>query len=399
MKKPILALLIAAALTGCQSEIDHAETVTRNGLIYKYGETTPYSGLVVNIPAGLPGMTALCNSQIEKGRDSGHSECLFNGQKVYEVQYQAGNKHGTERVFDAKTGNPVAVTNWNKGRQDGVTERYLNGHLVAQMEYTNGKQDGEETRWSDDDQTVLTKLTWRDGEKEEGYLEDSGGRYRYLNGHLHGAQLKYDYIVGQLKPFTSAEENYDQGKLEGVQKRFVNILHTDIVQQESEITYVKGVAIAGWLKKFDPVNGDVTQEIKLTQSPDSHDEDFSSDYPGNLVPDGMVKRPDIEGEEVWANGVKIKFSYIYDEPRFEVLENTTPHESYKEVSQAEYLAYGAEPSHALNSAKDPAASASNQQNCIEAWMGAYRQEAGAQAAVNSEQLDEWEDWCKAGKTL
>jgi antitoxin component YwqK of YwqJK toxin-antitoxin module len=400
MKKLILAFLIVGSIAGCRSdEIDHAETVNRNGLIYKYGDTNPYSGLVVNIPAGLPGMTALCNSQIEKGRNSGHSECFFNGQKVYEVEYQTGIKHGTERVFDAKTGNPVAVTNWNKGRQEGVTEQYLDGQLVARREYANGKQDGEETRWSADGKTILTKLTWRAGEKEEGFLEDSEGQYRYLNGQLHGAQRKYDYIAGKLKRYTSAEENYDQGKLEGVQKGFVNILHTDIVQQASEITYVKGVAIAGWLKKFDPVNGDVTQEIKLTQSPDSRDEDFSSDYPGNLVPDGVVKRPDIEGEEVWANGVKIKFSYNYGEPGFQVLENTTSHNSYKQVSQAEYLAYGPTPSHTSNSAKTPTASASNQQSCVEAWIGAYRQEAGAQAMINSEQLDEWEDWCKAGKTL
>ncbi|MEW5698325.1 lipoprotein [Pseudomonas synxantha] len=393
MKKLIVTFLIATALTGCQSEIDHAQTVIRNGLFYKFGDTDPYSGLVVNIPVGLPGMTALCNSQIEKGRNNGHSECFFNGQKVYEVQYQVGSKHGTERVFDAKTGNPVAVMNWNKGRQDGVTEQYLEGHLVARRKYANGKQDGEETRWSDDGKIILTKLTWRAGEKQEGFWEDSEGQYRYLNGQLHGAQRKYDYIAGKLKRYTAAEENYDQGKLEGVQKRFVNILHTDIVQQESEITYVKGVAITGWLKKFDPVNGTVIQEIQLTQSPDSNDEDFFSGYPGNLVPDGVVKQPVSEGEEVWANGIKLKFSYNYGEPSFQVLENTTSHESYKEVSQAEYLAYGAP-----SSAGSKTLPLTHKENCLEDSIAAYRNEMGKDALITSEQLGEWRDDCIQGKT-
>ncbi|MDR6918900.1 hypothetical protein J2X66_005805 [Pseudomonas sp. 3296] len=101
-----------------------------------------------------------------------------------------------------------------------------------------------------------------------------------------------------------------------------------------------------------------------------------------------------------ANGVKVKFSYNYGEPGFQVLENTTAHDTYKEVSQVEYVAYGtARAPTSNNSVKAPAASASNQQNCIQAWIGAYREEAGAQAEVNSEQLDEWADWCKAGKTL
>ncbi|HCL3894626.1 TPA: hypothetical protein N2B36_006260, partial [Pseudomonas aeruginosa] len=64
MKKSIIAFLIATAITGCRSEIDYAETETRNGLIYKYGDTDPFSGLVVNIPIGLPGISAQCNAQL-----------------------------------------------------------------------------------------------------------------------------------------------------------------------------------------------------------------------------------------------------------------------------------------------------------------------------------------------
>lgn len=76
MKRLIGITLVALAITGCKSEIDNAETVIRNGLIYKYGETDPFTGLVLNTPAGIPGISALCNSQVEKGRYSGKSECF-----------------------------------------------------------------------------------------------------------------------------------------------------------------------------------------------------------------------------------------------------------------------------------------------------------------------------------
>ncbi|WP_131183112.1 toxin-antitoxin system YwqK family antitoxin [Stutzerimonas kirkiae] len=397
MKKSIIAFLIAASIAGCRSEIDHAETVIRNGLVYKYGDTDPFSGQVLNIPSGLPGISALCNSTIEKGRNSGQSECFYNGQKVYEVEYRAGNKDGAERVFDAKTGNKISVKNWKNGRQDGVEEQYLNGNLVSKKAYKDGKPDGEDTRWSGDGKTVLTKLTWHAGNKQDGFLEDSEGKYNYLNGQLHGTQLKYGYIVGKLKRYTSAEENYGNGKLDGVQKKFVNILHTDIVQQESEIIYDKGVALSGWMKKFDSVNGTVIQEIKLTQSPHRSDEDFYSGYPGNLVPDGVLKREDAEDEEVWANGVKVKYSYNYGEPSFHVLESTTPRETYREVSSAEYIAYGVSPFHEPSIAKNQPSSISNSESCINDWITAYRNEVGEDALVTSEQFGEWDDWCSEGK--
>ncbi|WP_156483744.1 toxin-antitoxin system YwqK family antitoxin [Azotobacter vinelandii] len=397
MKKTMLTLLVAASLAGCRSEIDHAETVTRNGLIYQYGETDPFNGLVVNIPIGLPGISALCNARVENGRNSGQSECFYNGQKLYEVEYLAGNKDGVERVFDAKSGDNISVTHWKNGRQDGEEEQYVNGILVSRKAYKDGKPDGEEIRWSDNGKTVLTKLRWRAGNKQEGFLEDSEGKYNYLNGQLHGERLKYGYISGKLKRYTSAEEHYDNGKLDGVQKKYVNILHTDLVQQESEIIYDKGVARSGWMKKFDPVNGSIIQEIKLTQSPHGSDEDFDSGYPGNLVPDGVLKQEDTESEEVWANGVKVKYSYNYGEPSFHILESTTPWEKYREVSQAEYSAYEVSASPESNAIQRQIASLSHNENCHNAWITAYRNEIGDDAAVTSEQLSEWSDWCREGK--
>ncbi|MGV8860263.1 MAG: toxin-antitoxin system YwqK family antitoxin [Pseudomonas sp.] len=397
MKKPIAAAFIAAALAGCNAEIDHAQAQIQNGLIYRYGETDPFSGSVLNMPVGLPGLSALCNSQVAKGRYNGKTECFYGEQKVLEVEYSSGNKDGAEQVFDAKTGNKVAVTHWKSGRQDGVAEQYANGTLISRKEYKAGKLDGDETRWTEDGKTVLTQLTWRAGNKQEGFEEDSNGKFNYVNSQLHGPQLRYDYMEGkQLKHYISAEEQYNHGKLDGVQKRFVNILHTDIIQPESQITYDKGVAVAGWLNKFAPLDGSVTHKINLVQSAKSQDEDFHSDYPGNLVPDGIVKREDNEGEDVWANGVKIKFSYNYGEPGYQVLDGSTPHGSYRNVSHAEYIAFGARSSSNSVTTHSPAAGAANE-NCLDKWITTFRDETEADALISNEQLEEWKAWCRDGK--
>lgn len=37
------------------------------------------------------------------------------------------------------------------------------------------------------------------------------------------------------------------------------------------------------------------------------------------------------------------------------------------------------------------------ENCLDAWIIAFRKEVGEEAPIGSEQLDEWEGWCASGK--
>ncbi|MDD2057163.1 hypothetical protein N5D52_17625 [Pseudomonas sp. GD03860] len=361
MRNLLVAALSAVVLTGCTAEIDNAEVMTRNGLIYKYADTDPFSGRVINMPIGLPGIPALCNTQIEKGRYSGKSECFYNAQKVYEVEYAAGNKNGTETVYDAKSGTRLSVKNWKNGRQDGVAEEYQNGVMTHQQTFAEGKPDGKETRWSTDGSKVLTELSWNDGKKFSGYETDSGGKHSYANGQLHGAQIKYGYFVGSLKTYVEAEQNYKDGQLDGVQKAYKNTLHTELVQQASEVVYENGTAVSGWVRQFSPLDGTLLQEIKLVRTEQAEDEDFYSDYPGNLVPDGHIQSyspqtGQLEGDERWVNGVK---------------ETASP-------GLATVAAVSTE-------------------TCQDAWMSAYRAEVGEDAMINNEQLGEWEQWCAEGK--
>ncbi|MFG9747225.1 hypothetical protein EWS90_28305 [Pseudomonas aeruginosa] len=37
------------------------------------------------------------------------------------------------------------------------------------------------------------------------------------------------------------------------------------------------------------------------------------------------------------------------------------------------------------------------ENCLDAWITAYRKEVGEEAPIINDQINEWEDWCASGK--
>lgn len=311
MLKKLTCLLISAAiLTGCSSEIDFAEVQIRNNLVYKYGDTDPFTGRVVNQPTGLPGLTlANCNSEFIKGRLDGSFVCQSSGNKVYEANYNDGKKDGIESSWDPKTKKELSATNWKDGLKDGVEKVYREGVLISEVSFKEGKPDGSDKKWSLDGKTLTTDLQWASG-KKTGIENIDEGKFHFNDGELDGDITKYDYYAAGAGKYVKNEEHYSNGKLDGTQKAYRNILHTKIVVPESEIFYEQGIAISGWLKEYNLVDGKLIQNIPLVQSPNRSTENFNTDYPGNLVPDGKVNKigssGEIIGEATWQNGIKIR---------------------------------------------------------------------------------------------
>lgn len=406
MKKLITLLLAATALAGCKTEIDDAEVVVRNGLIYKYGEKDPFSGIVLNTPAGQRGIDGLCSVQIEKGRLNGKKECFQADQKTYEAEFSAGNKDGTEIIFDVATGKEASIKNWKDGLLNGLAEEYIDGTMTSQKEYKNGKLDGKESRWSDDGQTILTELTWSNDTKQTGFETTPQGEYKYLNGKLHGEQITYSKNNnGNI--YIYLVKNYTNGKMDGISKEYSSTGSAGIIQQKLEILYKNNDAVSGWFRQYKS-DGSLIQEIKLVRAPNDDGKGFYDDYPGTLVPDGLIKKYNkhlgaFQGEELWEHGVKLKYShsspYGSEDPKFYIQDINNQFSGYSEVSRDEYLAYKTAQTF---SPENNQITASNTQtpsteNCVDAWISAFREEMGEDAMIVGEQLNEWKDWCNEGK--
>lgn len=405
MKKTIILLLAATALAGCKTEIDNAEVVVRNGLIYKYGEKDPFSGVVLNTPAGQRGINGLCNVHIVKGRLDGKKECFQADQKIYEAEFSTGNKNGIEIIFDATTGKETSIKNWKNDRLNGLTEEFIDGTMISQKEYKDGKLDGKEFRWSDDGQTILTELTWKNNNRQTGFETTPQGKNNYLDGKLHGRQISYSK-TNNGNQYIYIDSNYSHGKFDGIFKEYSNKGGTDTIQQKLEILYKNSDPVSGWFRAYKS-DGSLIQEIKLVRAPNDDGKGVYDDYPGTLVPDGLIKKYDkyfdsFNGEEFWVDGVKVKQYFQHnesDEPDFQIKDTNNQFTGYSSVSRDQYLAYKTEQTFSPdnNQVKASNTQTPSTENCVTSWISAFRAEMGEDAMIVGEQLDEWKGWCSEGK--
>lgn len=134
------------------------------------------------------------------------------------------------------------------------------------------------------------------------------------------------------------------------------------------------------------MDGRLIQEIKLIRAPNDEGKGFYDDYPGTLVPDGLIKiynalLDTTTGEELWVNRVKV--DHPPQPQEIQEIQESSTHIREEETLREEYLA---------NSTQ-----ASSSEGCLDAWIAAYRKEIGDEAMIVSEQIDEWKDWCSEGR--
>jgi len=372
IKQISLLSSIALALTGCSSEIDNGEVERRGGLVYKYGDTDPFTGIVVNVPYGFYGTQGLCTQPYEKGRLNGKTECFDGDKLVYEAELSAGKKNGAEIAYSPKTGNPVFVKNWANDRYDGVVEEYADDILISSKEYKNGIQHGDQKTWSHDGKNLLSDISWAEGKPVTGFMGDEFSKTDYVDGYVDGAIVFYREHNGAK--YVSKEMHLTRSKWNGTWKSFDYPAKTESLEQIYEVEYSDGKPVSGWYRQFDKYNGNFVQKINLTAiaNPDGADND--DPYPPDFAPDGRINvyseaEEKVTGYEVWRNGERVEYDRGYgvtyiEEPQ--LTESTTP-----DPKQAD--------------------------TCQDEWINAYRKDVGEDALIVSEQLDEWNTWCSEGK--
>ena len=228
----LLAIALPLFLGGCGEKIVTDEEVEeRDGLIYLYGSTKPFSGTMLSFWDNKNKMT-------EKKIKDGKADGLFigyhmNGQKGIEVNYK------------------------NEKRVGPYLEWHDNGHKKEQSIYNNVKKKAEK-RWNKNGEPELIQpelelrldgLNYLEGEnipysgKRSGIYKSGQKSFEknYLNGKLHVLWTSWHKNGKKM-----AEEIWKDGKPDGLW-----ILWYDNGQKENELIYEKGKIVQGSRKFWD----------------------------------------------------------------------------------------------------------------------------------------------------
>jgi antitoxin component YwqK of YwqJK toxin-antitoxin module len=190
--------------------------IEKNGLIYKRGESSPYTGIL---------------------RDY-HK----NGKVNHEYNYKNGKEKGIGKIYDENS-NLINVINFLDGKKavkeyddDGTLEKefylnindelegmmkeyYISGNIMSETNWKNGELNGLSKDYSEDG-ILEDETNYKDG-KEDGiwrnYYNDGTicSESSYKNDELNGLSKDY-YEDGTLQ----SEENYKNGKLDGISKSY-----------------------------------------------------------------------------------------------------------------------------------------------------------------------------------
>ena len=142
-------------------------------------------------------------------------------------------KNGEEKIYDTYNGNLIAVRHWKKNVEDGVQESYdrQTKTLVHQYTVVSGKKEGAEKVWLADG-TLVTDLTWKDGEATGVVMTERGTDRLALmkalgysitqlkDGQKQGQRKSYD--VGGGNEYLSKVENFKDDHLDGLTQKFDN---------------------------------------------------------------------------------------------------------------------------------------------------------------------------------
>lgn len=95
-----------------------------------------------------------------------------NGMPATMTPYVNGSIEGERRTYLAG-GEPATIEAWTNNVQHGTTQIYEHGEKLADVPYVNGNRHGIERRYRDDGQTVAQEKTWVQGQQH-------GPSYSYM---------------------------------------------------------------------------------------------------------------------------------------------------------------------------------------------------------------------------
>lgn len=212
--RAFLVVAVCSAIAACGGQsIDARQLDFNNGLVYKHGSTTPFTGTVLfkdSIPEELveywannvdvyrvgTAQNALtgCTAHYTNGVIDGSTECEGTGGKtVLTVSFSNEKYDGVSKIYNPQTGSLYKVIPWQAGVLNGEEKIYWldTGKPNWDGNLSGGALDGSVKAW-DHDGTLITDAMYSNGSLESGLVTKLGqdgsliSRGSYSNGKRDG---------------------------------------------------------------------------------------------------------------------------------------------------------------------------------------------------------------------
>ena len=436
----VIGFFIAGSISGCSSQIDDRQTEVNQGLVYKHGDSEPYTGTVIHSKMSIAGSFDVgdCSIEYRKGLVEGETLCnAANGKKILEWHTADEKRTGIEEHWNSQNGELVYEAHWNDGKKDGVEKSYDNAGktLLQEIHWSNGNKDGQQRVW-DATGKLLTDLEWKDSKQTGVYREvdgDSTAEQHFKDGLLDGL-VRISNADGPLE-----ETPLSMGVLTGTQT-FYSFGEPDIVRQWQNGSLVSESAHRHASKDVIYETDDLTCNPACpgeTAQNHSYPQGFN---PANAV-NHQIEWPKRESGKSAASSIYVdSIDELTNQSGYGALdllnvEKPEPRVLNLDQSQIDKVkttfkggrpdgimrawnAQGAvilqvdwENGKAITAtgslvSGDPDANATTGSEqipgsgnaCLDDWEAAYYKERGEDAVIAADQIDEWTEECKQGKT-
>ncbi|WP_155713106.1 toxin-antitoxin system YwqK family antitoxin [Burkholderia stagnalis] len=384
----ILSSLVAAlALAGCKGDVlDYRNAQLVNGKVYAGDANKPFSGTLTNVPSGI-----VLESQ------SGFRKVVASIERVlptltYDYVQSVGidnfptdpripvpvycDTHVDNGILDGKavckasnTDNVRLEMAFQGGRPDGQLTIYTPdgaSQKLATIAFRDGEPDGRQEIYSPTTHRLVHASNWTKGApegQEEGFDENTGNRIliaTYVNGQVNGPFTRYAADGKQI----TYRAIFVNGKPEGTEET------------------------------YDPMTGKLTGRAEYT----------------NGLLNGTVKRWNADGklvyEKDYQNGQESlpapavtacldrRYTTFYRSGDLRENVNSEQRNQWEAECKEEF---GASASSTRRSESAATTSSSDSDMCVSIWTAAFHRENGDDAIVTTDQLNEWQSWCKKGK--
>ncbi|MDR0228916.1 MAG: hypothetical protein LBI72_07620 [Flavobacteriaceae bacterium] len=165
LRNYIVLMCLALAMQGYSQEEINVKVLTyKNGIFYKVGSTTPFTGKA--IAYGDKGKIVTETSYVNGKKEGAFKKYHQNGVLEEEGSYKQKKKEGEFKSYYS-SGKPNTVENYVDGKREGIVKEYYDsGQLKSESQYKNDQKDGKASLYYSNGQLKVS-LTYKEGREDE----------------------------------------------------------------------------------------------------------------------------------------------------------------------------------------------------------------------------------------